>query len=124
VLPADPWPLLFPVFSDGALPLDSDGEGDPEDATAPSLKPQHVADEWNKLATRIGKPKIRELTPERRELLRHRIAQYSFDDFLTVFGKIEGSAFLRGDVGSLHLTFDWVFKKANFQKILEGNYDR
>jgi hypothetical protein len=75
---------------DGALPLDSDGEGDPEDATAPSLKPQHVADEWNKLATRIGKPKIRELTPERRELLRHRIAQYSFDDFLTVFVSTPG----------------------------------
>lgn len=90
---------------------------------APALKPEHVVEEWNKLAPKLGKPKVRDLTPERRQLLRHRIAQYSLDDFIAVLGKIERSAFLRGDAGWSGCTFDWVFKKANFQKILEGNYD-
>lgn len=90
---------------------------------APDLKPEHIFERWNETAATLGKPKVRDLTPERRQLLKARIAQYALDDFLTVFGKIEGSAFLRGDTGWRGCAFDWVFKKANFQKILEGNYD-
>lgn len=89
----------------------------------PALKPDHISEEWNTLAAKIGKPCVRDLTPERRQLLKARIAQYGMDDFLTVFGKIERSRFLRGDTGWRGGNFDWVFKKANFQKILEGNYD-
>ena len=90
---------------------------------APALKPEHIFERWNETAATLGKPRVRDLTPERRQLLKARIAQYALDDFLTVFGKIEGSAFLRGDTGWRGCAFDWVFKKANFQKILEGNYD-
>ena len=90
---------------------------------APVLKPEHIFERWNETAASLGKPKVRDLTPERRKLLKARIAQYPLDDFLTVFGKIERSPFLRGDTGWNRCTFDWVFKKANFQKILEGNYD-
>lgn len=108
--------------AEAELPLG--GGGEPGKTEEPGLKPQHIADEWNNLAARLGKPKVRDLTPERRELLRHRIGQYPLDDFLTVFGKIERSAFLRGDKGRSPCTFDWAFKKANFQKILEGNYDQ
>ncbi|PQM29415.1 hypothetical protein CVO77_00305 [Sphingopyxis lindanitolerans] len=70
----------------------------------------------------MGKPKVRDITPERRQLLKARIAQYSIDDFVTVFGNIRGSPFLRGDTGKHFCTFDWAMKKANFQKIIEGNY--
>lgn len=91
---------------------------------APSLKPEHVVEEWNKVAARLGKPRVRDLTAERRQLLKARIAQYDLDDFLNVFGKIERSPFLRGDTGWRGGTFDWFFKKANFQKTLEGNYDQ
>jgi hypothetical protein len=90
----------------------------------PALKPEHVMEVWNASAPRLGKPSIRTLTPERRQLLKARIGQYSLDDFQEVFGKIERSAFLRGDTGWRGCTFDWVFKKANFQKIIEGNYDQ
>lgn len=92
-------------------------------ASGDALLPEHVVEVWNETADRLGKPKVRNLTPERRQLLKARIAQYALDDFRTVFGKIERSAFLRGDAGWRGCTFDWVFKKANFQKILEGNYD-
>lgn len=90
---------------------------------AQALKPEHIFERWNETAAALGKPKVRDLTPERRQLLKARIAQYALNDFLTVFGKIERSRFLRGDTGWRGCTFDWVFKKANFQKILEGNYD-
>ena len=89
----------------------------------PALRPEHIFERWNETAATISKPRVRDLTPERRQLLKARIAQYALDDFLTVFGKIEGAAFLRGDTGWRGCAFDWVFKKANFQKILEGNYD-
>ena len=88
-----------------------------------SLKPTHVFDEWNLVAGKIGRPKVRDLTPERRKLLNDRIRQYDVDDFVTVFNNIERSAFLRGDGGWQGCTFDWTFKKGNFQKILEGNYN-
>ena len=89
----------------------------------PVLKPEHVKERWNELAEKLGKPKVRDLTPERRQLLKARIAQYDLDDFISVFGKVERSPFLRGDTGWQRCTFDWIFKKANFQKALEGNYD-
>lgn len=89
-----------------------------------SLKPEHIVEEWNKVAGKINKPKVRDLTPERRQLLKARINQYPLPDFLTVFNKIEHSPFLRGDTGWSRCSFDWIFKKANFQKTLEGNYDR
>jgi uncharacterized protein YdaU (DUF1376 family) len=87
------------------------------------FNPRHVMEFWNQTAQHLGKPKVRDLTPERRDLLKARIGQYSIDDFVTVFENIKTSPFLRGDNGWRGCTFDWVFKKANFQKILEGNYN-
>ena len=87
------------------------------------FNPRHVMEFWNQTAQHLGKPKVRDLTPERRQLLKARIEQYSIDDFVTVFENIKASPFLRGDNGWRGCTFDWVFKKGNFQKILEGNYN-
>ena len=87
----------------------------------PDTNPKELVEMWNELAAKIGKPQARNLTPTRRDLLKARIGQYSLDDFATVFVKIEQSKFLRDWPA---FGFDWVFKAANFQKILEGNYDR
>lgn len=92
-------------------------------ASEDALQPPHVCEKWNEVAKAIGRPTIRKLTPERRQLLKSRIAQNELEDFIQVFSKILASPFLRGDTGWKGCTFDWVFKKANFQKILEGNYD-
>lgn len=99
-------------------------KGDCPSDDGPVLRPEHIVEEWNKVAPRLAKPLVRNLTPERRQLLKARIAQYDLDDFLNVFGKIERSPFLRGDTGWRGGNFDWFFKKANFQKTLEGNYDQ
>lgn len=92
-------------------------------ASGDALKPEHVFDAWNDLARRIGKPTIRDLTPERRQRVKARIAGYSLEDWQSVMGAVERSSFLRGDTGWHGFTFDWLTKKANFQKVLEGNYD-
>lgn len=107
-----------PVEPDGSTRPPADGELEAE-----HLKAEHVRDYWNDMAPRIGRPPIKTLTPERRKLVDARIAGYTIDDFTDVFDKIEHSPFLRGEGRWIGVTFDWVMKKANFQKILEGNYD-
>lgn len=116
---------ITPQMEDGGGKREEEEELSPNGdcASGDALKPEHVVEVWNATASQIGKPKVRDLTPERRQLLKARIAQYSLDDFQSVFGKIGGSPFLRGDTGWRGCTFDWIFKKANFQKVLEGNYD-
>lgn len=98
------------------LELSPNGDCASDDA----LKPEHVVEAWNDVAKRIGKPTVRDLTPERRQRLRARIAGYSLDDWRAVFGAVERSTFLREWRGC---SFDWITKKANFQKTLEGNYN-
>ena len=98
-------------------------ESMPETDVSDDFDPKDVVEVWNEVALKLGKPKVRDLTPERRQLLKARMAQYALDDFVVVFNNIERSPFLRGDHGWRGCTFDWVFKKSNFQKILEGNYN-
>lgn len=103
-------------------PSEVEPEGSCASSDAPALKPEHVVEYWNRLASKLGKPQVRALTPERRVKLRARIAGYTLEEFREVMGNIERSPFLRGDRGWQGCTFDWVTKKANFQKVLEGNY--
>lgn len=88
------------------------------------LTVEHVFEGYQDLAKELGLVVPRDITPERRQLVKARIAQYPLADFLEVFAKCRGSPFLRGDRGGTPLSFDWLMKKANFQKVLEGNYDR
>jgi hypothetical protein len=97
--------------------------GDSSSDDEPALATEEVFQGYQKLAADLGLSVPRDLTPERRQLIRFRIKQYPLADFQTVFAKCRDSPFLRGDKGRTPLTFDWLFKKANFQKVLEGNYD-
>jgi uncharacterized protein YdaU (DUF1376 family) len=107
-------PLLTSKEVMSETPVSDDGE---------KFNPTDIVEVWNDTAVKLGKPKVRDLTPERRQLLKARMSQYALEDFVSVFNSIERSPFLRGDTGWRGCTFDWVFKKANFQKILEGNYN-
>jgi hypothetical protein len=97
--------------------------GEPPPPAKPELKPEHVVEAWNRTAIKISRPTVRDLTPERRQAVKARIAGYAIEDFLAALGKVERSPFLRGDKGWKGITFDWFIKKANFQKVIEGNYD-
>lgn len=92
-------------------------------ASGDALKPEHVVERWNEIAPALGKPKVRLLTPERRQRLKARIGGFTVDEFREVIGNIEASPFLRGDTGWQGMSFDWFTKKGNFVKILEGNYN-
>lgn len=100
--------------------LEPNGSCAPDDA----LKPEHLVETWNNdIAPMLGKPLVRKLTPERRQRLKARIAGFTVDEFREVLANIRGSPFLRGDTGWHGFSFDWFTKKANFVKILEGNYN-
>jgi hypothetical protein len=93
-------------------------------ASSDALAPAHIFDEWNLVAEAIGRPKVRDRSPSRVQLVKARIAQYELSDFVAVFGKVRASDFLSGKTDRWQgVTFDWVMKRANFVKILEGNYD-
>lgn len=97
--------------------------GDSSSGDERALDITEVFEGFQSLMRDLGLPMPRDLTPERRQLLRFRIKQYPLADFQNVFAKCRDSPFLRGDKGRTPLKFDWLFKKANFQKVLEGNYD-
>lgn len=98
--------------------------GDSPTDVEPSLRPEHVFEGYQEMAAALGLTVPRDFTPERRQLVRGRISQYSLEDFQTVFGRCRDSPFLRGDKGRTPLTIDWLMKKGNFQKTLEGNYEQ
>jgi hypothetical protein len=98
--------------------------GDCPSGDEPTLTVKHVFEYYQELATELALTVPRDLTPERRQLIQARINHYPLGDFLTVFAKCRGSPFLRGDRGRTPLSIDWLMKKGNFQKVLEGNYDR
>lgn len=105
-------------------PEGADLFGDPPPPAKPELKPEHVVEVWNELAEEIGRPAVRDLTPERRVLLKARIAAHSVNDFTEAISRIRASPFLRGERQWSGVTFDWFIKKSNFLKILEGNYSQ
>ena len=107
---------------------DIDKEQDKEDRThTAKRKPainnwQAVIDDFNRLCPSLKEVKM--LSEERKANIKARLSEH--DTALTdIFTKIEASDFLTGrnDGRKWQATFDWIFKKANYIKIIEGNYD-
>ena len=76
----------------------------------------------------ISLPKIISIDKARKATVKARLKEYSFDDIITVFKKVEQSDFLTGRISTdkqrpFKASFDWIMKPSNFIKILEGNYD-
>jgi len=67
---------------------------------------------------------IREMTIERKRIVNARIREHPNINLTDVYEAIERSDFLTGRKdGKWQASFDWIFQKSNFQKIIEGNYD-
>lgn len=69
-------------------------------------------------------PGIRTMTDERKKAVRARIAQYGKNSVMQAFQSVLDSPFLLGDNDrGWTADFDWIFKPANFTKILEQRYN-
>lgn len=69
-------------------------------------------------------PGIRAMTDTRRKNVRARIAQYGKNSVMQAFQSVLDSPFLLGDNDrGWTADFDWIFKPANFTKILEQRYN-
>ena len=69
-------------------------------------------------------PQIKSMTDVRKKAVKARIAQYGKESVRTAFNLILQSPFLLGENDrNWKCDFDWIFKQANFTKILEGNYN-
>jgi hypothetical protein len=80
---------------------------------------------WNQLAAALSLPSIDEIKPgslrERQALARLR--EMPPDGVQTLMTRIRGSPYLRGEVNGFRVSFDWIIKPSNYQKIMEGNYE-
>lgn len=69
-------------------------------------------------------PLVANMTEARRKAVKARIAEYDKNTVYRVLQKVAASTFLLGcNDRNWKCDFDWIFKAANFTKILEGNYD-
>lgn len=69
-------------------------------------------------------PAIRTMTEPRRRAVRQRAAQYGKQSIMQVFRNVLESPFLLGDNDrGWTADFDWIFKPANYTKILERRYN-
>ncbi len=69
-------------------------------------------------------PMVANMTEARRKAVKARIAEYDKNTVCLVLQKVAASPFLLGcNDRNWKCDFDWIFKAANFTKILEGNYD-
>jgi len=79
---------------------------------------------WYNSLFRDKLPAIKSMTETRKKAVKARIAQYGKESIRTVFNLVLQSSFLLG--GNDHnwkCDFDWIFKQANYTKILEGTYN-
>ena len=80
---------------------------------------------WNQLAGSLNFPPIDEIktgsTRERQALARLR--EMPPNGIQELMARIRGSPYLRGEVNGFRVSFDWIIKPSNYQKIMEGNYE-
>lgn len=82
---------------------------------------ERFKDFFNDTVANTSIPKITKLTEARKKALRSIFNEYDKETIVQVIHKAVASDFLTREWGKAG--FDWIFKKANFIKILEGNYD-
>ena len=67
-------------------------------------------------------PKITKLTDRRKTAIKNIFKEYGKETVNAVLRKVYASDFLCGRETRWHASFDWIFNKTNFQKILEDTY--
>lgn len=90
-------------------------------STAPADGFTRFMEYFNNAVSGTEIPRITKLTDARKKALRSIFKAYGKEAVEAVIQKVIASDFLCRDWGKVG--FDWMFKKENFIKILEGNYD-
>lgn len=87
-----------------------------------SIDYQHIADLYND--TCVSFPRIISLSENRKKAIKARLNKYTIEQVKEVFEKAEKSDFLKGGNNrNWTANFDWLMKEANFEKVIEGNYN-
>lgn len=82
---------------------------------------QRIIDFFNERCTTL--PKVKMLSEQRRKLIKGRVEDAGGEsELLRVIEMVNDSDFLSGRSGKWSASFDWIMKKQNFLKIMEGNY--
>ncbi len=99
------------------------GEGTPPAAACESFPYEEYRTVFIELCPSLPKPQeVSSWSAGRKKALRSK--RVSLEEFRDVCKKIERSDFLSGRSGKwAGCSLDWILKPANWQKIIEGNYD-
>lgn len=84
-----------------------------------------LCDYWNMMMNGKAISQLRSISKKRQTAVNARIKEHSVEAVKAVIDKAAASPFLNGAGGKAWVaSFDWIFlHPANFQKVLEGNYD-
>jgi hypothetical protein len=81
-------------------------------------------DFFNQCVTGTQIPPIKSMSNKRKGMVRARIKDYGKEAVAEVIRKAAASDFLNGGTGRFIACFDWIFKRDNYLKVSEGNYDK
>ena len=86
---------------------------------------EDIKNKWIKIAQEYDlSGKQLKIDDKRKKTINNLFKEYSVEELLQAIDKIHISKFMQGDnKNKWQVTFDWLIKKANLLKVLEGNYD-
>lgn len=86
---------------------------------------EDTKNKWIKIAQEYDlSGKQLKIDDKRKKAINNLFKEYSVEELLQAIDKIHISKFMQGDnKNKWQVTFDWLIKKANLLKVLEGNYD-
>ena len=86
---------------------------------------EDIKNKWIKIAQEYDlSGKQLKIDDKRKKAIKNLFKEYSVEELLQAIDKIHISKFMQGDnKNKWQVTFDWLIKKANLLKVLEGNYD-
>ena len=109
---------------DGDIPpVVPQGDGSHSDESKERIDYNALMSTFNKMFEN-KLPKVSSMTDKRKKAVKARASEHGKASIMAVFNNVIQSAFLLGrNDQNWRCDFDWIFKQANFTKILEGNYN-
>ncbi len=113
--------------------IDKEEDKDKENTThtPPVHKEKGNSHEWQTIINDFNRicpslPSVKGMSEERKANIKQRLSEHPDTTLAEVFERVEKSDFLTGRTKKdpwRGCSFDWIIKKANYIKIIEGNYD-